>query len=40
MFFFMLRGDLMSSWAYTFAQIVVGYVIWKILVGKRKVTDR
>lgn len=26
-FFFMLRGDLLSSWAYMFAQVVVGYLI-------------
>lgn len=27
MFFFLMRGDLMSAWAYTFAQLVVGSVI-------------
>ena len=27
MFFFLLRGDMMSAWGYTFAQLVVGSVI-------------
>ncbi len=27
MFFFLMRGDMMSAWAYTFAQLVVGAVI-------------
>lgn len=27
MFFFLMRGDMMSAWAYTFAQLVVGSVI-------------
>lgn len=27
MFFFLLRGDMMSAWAYTFAQLAVGSVI-------------
>lgn len=35
MLFFMQRGDLMSSWAYTFAQIVVGFVLWKVAVTTR-----
>lgn len=35
MFFFLLRGDLLSSWAYTFAQLFVGTVIW-LLVVKRE----
>ena len=28
-FFFMLRGDLLSSWSYMFAQLVVGYAVLK-----------
>ena len=27
MFFFLMRGDMMSAWAYTFAQLAVGSVI-------------
>lgn len=30
MFFFMMRGDLMSSWAYSFAQFVVGSVVYGV----------
>ena len=36
-FFFMLRGDLMSTWAYTFAQLVVGVFILKFVMKKKKV---
>lgn len=36
MFFFMLRGDLLSSWAYTFAQIIVGLSVWYLVVKKTK----
>ena len=35
-FFFMLRGDLLSSWAYTCAQIVVGYFIFVFSTKKSK----
>lgn len=34
-FFFMLRGDLLSSWAYMFAQLVVGYAMLRFAT-KRK----
>lgn len=34
MFFFMLRGDLLSSWAYTFAQIVVGMALCKLVIKR------
>lgn len=37
MFFFMLRGDLLSSWAYTFAQIVVGMIMCKMIIKKHSV---
>lgn len=35
MFFFICRGDMMSSWAYTIAQIVTGHVIYRFAVRKR-----
>ena len=31
MFFFFLRGDLMSSWAYTFALLIVSFCIFKMV---------
>ena len=34
MFFFMLRGDMLSSWAYTFAQIAVGMAMSAVLLEK------
>ena len=34
MFFFMQRGDLMSTWAYFFAQMVIGMFIYKFAVKK------
>lgn len=34
MFFFIQRGDLQSTWAYTFAQIVVFFFIYKFAVKK------
>ncbi len=30
MFFFLMRGDMMSAWAYTFAQLVVGTVLFRV----------
>ena len=35
-FFFMLRGDLLSSWSYMFAQVVVGYVIIRFATKRVK----
>lgn len=35
-FFFMMRGDLLSSWAYFFATYFVGSVIWKLSVIEEK----
>lgn len=34
MFFFMQRGDMMATWSYTTAQVVVGMVIYKFAVKK------
>lgn len=34
-FFFMQRGDLMSSGAYLIANCVVGYIVWKMTIDKR-----
>ena len=36
MFFFLLRGDMMSGWAYTCAQLVVGFVICKFAIKNQK----
>ena len=33
--FFVLRGDLLSSWAYMFAQVVVGYGVLRFTTRKR-----
>ena len=40
-FFFMLRGDMMSSWAYLSAQVVVGIFWWTVLTvfGKKHPTE-
>jgi oligosaccharide repeat unit polymerase len=35
-FFFILRGDLLSSWAYTFSNIVVGYIMHRFCFKKSK----
>jgi len=39
-FFFLLRGDLLSSWSYLFAQIFVGYMIWKFAIKKESVKNK
>ncbi len=36
MFFFMLRGDLLSGWAYTMAQLVTGVLLYKLMVRKER----
>lgn len=36
MFFFFLRGDMMSAWAYTFAQILIGAVICKFAIRTKE----
>lgn len=36
MFFFLMRGDMMSGWAYTFAQLVVGGVVLSVYQFARK----
>ena len=36
MFFFLLRGDLMSAWSYTFAQLLIGSIIVTVYLFGRK----
>lgn len=36
MFFFFLRGDMMSAWAYTFTQILIGAVICKFAIKTKE----
>jgi len=37
-FFFLLRGDLLSSWAYTFANVLVGYCVHRLVF--RRVSEK
>jgi oligosaccharide repeat unit polymerase len=36
MFFFLLRGDMMSAWAFTFAQLVMGVIICKFVIKTKR----